>query len=120
MTAGAPCPDYSVVSGKQEGRNQPEGAKFGIFIDKVKALKEALPEHKFLTVAENVIMNDQSDYRYISEKMEAEPIVMDGGDSSFLSRPRLWQEVKQHPLTGQKVQWSQHNGHRQIRLAIPH
>ena len=28
VTAGTPCPDYSVVSAKSEGRNLPEGAKF--------------------------------------------------------------------------------------------
>ena len=103
--------DYSVVSGKKEGRHHPEGAKFGEFIDKV--------------VAENVLMNDPSDCQFISNRMEADPIVLDGGDTSFVSRPRLWwasvdwQDLKVHPLTGHKVQWSQHNGHRQIKLDIP-
>lgn len=27
VTAGTPCPDYSVVSGKTEGRNQTEGGE---------------------------------------------------------------------------------------------
>ena len=26
VTAGTPCPDYSVVAAKSEGRNKPEGA----------------------------------------------------------------------------------------------
>ena len=43
----------------------------------------------------------------------------------MVSRPRLWwarldwQGVKTHPLTGQKIQWSQHNGHRQVKPGLP-
>lgn len=125
VAAGTPCPDYSVVSAKSEGRKQPEGAKFGTFIEKVKGLNEALPDHKFLVVAENVVMNDPSDCQYISDKMGADPIVLDSADCCMVSRPRLWwanvqwPEVKDHPLTGEKIQWSQFNGHRQIKLALP-
>ena len=27
--------------------------------------------------------------------------------------------MKQHPVTGEKIQWSQHNGYRQVRLGLP-
>ena len=74
-----------MVSGKKEGRNLPEGAKFGEFIDKVKMLREALDGYRFMSIAENVIMNDPSDCQFISDKMEADPVVLDGGDTSFVS-----------------------------------
>ena len=120
VTAGTPCPDYSVVSGKKEGCNHPEGAKFGEFIDRVRGLIEALPDHRFMTVAENVIMNDPTDCEFISQKMGADPIMVDGGDSlSFLDHAIQWQEMKTHPLTGNKIQWTQHNGHRQVKLSLP-
>ena len=125
VTAGTPCPDFSVVAGKTEGRHHPEGAKFKEFSDKLRELRQALPDHKFSMVAENVIMNDPSDCQFISEQLQVEPVVVDSADSCLISRPRLWwadipwQEVREHPLTGQRLQWSQHNGYRKVKLALP-
>ena len=54
-------------------------------------------------VAENVVMNDPADCAHISQRLGAEPVVMDPADSAFDSRPRLWwmlvywKEVKHHP-----------------------
>ena len=65
-------------------------------------------------------MNDPSDC--VSRRLGAAPVVMDSGDCCMVSRPRLWwvltdwKEVRHHPLTGEKLQWSQHNGYRQVRL----
>ena len=70
-------------------------------------------------------MNDPSDCQYIFDKLASDPVVLDSADCCFMSRPRLWwtnitwQDVKEHPLTGQKIQWAQFNGHRQIKLALP-
>ena len=125
LTAGTPCPDFSVVSGKSEGRNHPEGAKFKEFSDTVKLLKRELPQHTFVVVAENVVMNDPSDCQFITEELGIDPVVIDSADHSLVSRTRLWwadvdwQSVKTHPLTGHKLVWSQHNGHRQVRLGLP-
>ena len=69
-------------------------------------------------------MNDPADCAHISQRLGAEPVVMDSADSAFDSRPRLWwmlvdwKEVKHHPLAGEKIQWSQHAGYRQVRLGL--
>lgn len=76
VTAGTPCPDYSAVMDKSEGRKRPEGSKFGEFIDRLMNLRE-LPGHKLLTTAENVVMNHPSDCQYISDRLASDPIVLD-------------------------------------------
>ena len=86
VTAGTPCPDFSVVAGKTEGRNLPEGAKFSEFVDRVETLEKELPYHKFLVVAENVVMNDPSDSKFISERLKTEPVVLDAADASLVSQ----------------------------------
>eukprot|EP00435_Cladocopium_sp_Y103_P038353 s2136_g10.t1 len=112
VTAGTPCPDYSVVSAKTEGRNLPEGSKFTEFTDRLSELEKELPYHQFMVLAENVIMNDPSDGKFISEKIGTEPVVIDAADASLVSRPRLWwarinwQEAKTHPLTGNRLHCS--------------
>ena len=30
-----------------------------------------------------------------------------------------WQDVRQHLLAAQKLEWSQHNWHRQVKLGLP-
>eukprot|EP00435_Cladocopium_sp_Y103_P048273 s452_g14.t1 len=125
VTAGTPCPDFSVVAGKSEGRNLPEGSKFSEFIDRVETLEKELPYHRVMVVAENVIMNDPSDAKFISDRLKTEPIVIDAADASLVSRPRLWwirigwQDVKVHPLTGNRLKWSQHNGYRKVMIDLP-
>eukprot|EP00435_Cladocopium_sp_Y103_P050539 s110_g15.t1 len=125
ITAGTPCPDFSVVVDRSEGRHLPEGSKFSSFIDKVEELEKNLPKHTFLVMAENVVMNDPSDSKFISDRIGTEPVVLDSADASYVSRPRLWwirinwQETKNHPLNDQRLQWSQHNGHRKIKLDLP-
>eukprot|EP00435_Cladocopium_sp_Y103_P056975 s456_g19.t1 len=125
VTAGTPCPSYSVVSGLTEGRSEPEGSKFTTFVERLSDLEKALPGHTFLVLAENVVMNDPSDAKFISEKIGSEPIVLDAADSSMVSRPRLWwtrlqwQDIKVHPLTDHRLQWSQHNRYRKLKLDLP-
>jgi hypothetical protein len=125
ITAGTPCPDFSVVTDRKAGTPLPEGNKFVQFANRLGNLKELLQGRKLIVMAENVIMNDPADCTYMSKRLGAEPVVFDSADSSLVSRPRLWwlnidwKEVKVHPLTNGKIQWSQHNGHRQVRLGLP-
>eukprot|EP00435_Cladocopium_sp_Y103_P054359 s601_g17.t1 len=125
ITDGTPCPDFSVVVDRSEGRHLPEGSKFSAFIDKVEELEKTLTQHTFLVVAENVVMNDPSDAKFISDRLGTEPVVIDSSDASYVSRPRLWwlrlkwQDVKVNPLTEQRLHWSQHNGYRKIKMDLP-
>lgn len=59
---------------RPKGATCQRGAKFTEFVDKVTELQSALPEHRFLTAAENVIMNDPSDCKFISEMIGADPV----------------------------------------------
>ena len=59
---------------RPKGATCQRGAKFTEFVDKVTELQSALPEHRFLTAAENVIMNDPTDCKLISEMIGADPV----------------------------------------------
>ena len=48
-------------------------------------------------------MNDPADCAYMSQRLGAEPVVLDSADASRVSRPRLW-----WLNTEEKIQWSQH------------
>ena len=78
-----------------------------------------------MILAENVVMADESDSKYFSDALQSQPVMIDAADAGLISRPRLWwsrvdwSKVKQHPFTGQPLQWTQHNQHRRLRLGLP-
>eukprot|EP00438_Fugacium_kawagutii_P021843 Skav233012 [mRNA] locus=scaffold909:68906:88437:+ [translate_table: standard] len=124
-TAGPPCPDFSQITNKSEGRTGVEGSKFVQLCDFLQALTEFLPKHVITFAIENVVMNDTSDSNYFSDRLGVRPIVLDGGDMKLVSRPRLWwmpldwATIKLNPLTGDALQWTQFNRHKKLRLGLP-
>lgn len=125
ITGGPPCPDFSKIVNKDAGRDKEEGAKFTRFTDILKDLQTMLPDHNASILVENVVMADPSDTAFYTEQLQAEPVLVDSADSSFVSRPRLWwsrlkrQDIKQHPLTGKPLKWTQNNRHRQLKMSLP-
>lgn len=125
VTSGAPCPDFSQVQNRKEGRLGEEGSKFSSFCKILQGLEAALGRHTFFLLAENVVMADDSDTKYFSEALQSQPVLIDAADAGLISRPRLWwtrvdwSKAKMHPFTGQPLQWTQHNQHRRLRLGLP-
>jgi len=88
ITAGTPCPDFSVVTNRKAGTSLPEGNKFVQFANGLDNLKGLLQGRKLIVVAENVIKNDPAGCAYMSKRLGAEPVVFDSADSSLVSRAR--------------------------------
>lgn len=112
VAAGPPCPDFSSITDKSNGREGAEGSKFITLCNFLQALTERLPSHVIIFGIENVVMNDQSDTNYFSDRLGVQPVLIDGGDMGLVSRPRLWwipldwSAVHVHPLTGGQLQWT--------------
>eukprot|EP00438_Fugacium_kawagutii_P003272 Skav211047 [mRNA] locus=scaffold1351:69:4364:- [translate_table: standard] len=125
ITGGPPCPDFSKITDKTEGRHHSEGSKFVELTKILNQLETDLPDNQLIMLIENVVMADETDVNYFSEKLKAEPVVVDAADNSLVSRPRLWwtrldwTRIKAHPLSGKPLKWSQHNSHRQLRMSLP-
>ena len=125
ITAGPPCPDFSTITNKADGRFHSEGSKFVVLCDKVAELEALLPEQKFGLVVENVAMADDADTLHFSQALKAQPVLVDGADRGAVSRPRLWwtrldwAATRFNPLTGEPLKWSQQNQHRRLRLGLP-
>eukprot|EP00435_Cladocopium_sp_Y103_P069032 s392_g32.t1 len=124
ITAGPPCPDYSVVKSQAEGRQGPEGSKFVGLCGKIEQLEGLLPDHQFGLVVENVVMADDSDTHFFSDRLKAQPVLVDAADRGAVSRPRLWWTRldwtvnRTNPFTQEPLTWVQQNQHRKLRMDI--
>lgn len=125
VAAGPPCPDFSKIIDKSDGRAGAEGSKFIVLCDFLQAPTELLPGFITAFGIENVVMNDENDTNYFSDRVGVQPVVLDGGDMQLVSRPRLrwlpidWSSAQRRPLTGDDFQWTRYNKHRKIKLGFP-
>eukprot|EP00438_Fugacium_kawagutii_P009054 Skav200346 [mRNA] locus=scaffold2819:33214:33951:- [translate_table: standard] len=85
VTAGPPCPDFSTIMNKSEGRLGQEGSKFTDLTNILDTLEKELPNHTFAHLIENVVMADPSDSRYFSDRLQAEPVLVDAAGNSPVS-----------------------------------
>ena len=125
LTGGPPCHDFSVVKQNSEGRYGAEGSKFVGFADKLDTLEKALPGHRMAPLIENVLMNNNDDILYFSERLKAQPVLVDGADRGVVSRPRLWwsrinwSSIRADPWSGERLIWVQQNAHRRLKMTGP-
>lgn len=108
-----------------DGRLRSEGSKFVQWCDQLELLEQQLPHHRFQVLAENVIMNDDSDTKFFNQRLGAQPVLVDSSDLKVVSRPRLWwsrldwSKCRAHPFSGEALQWTQQNQHRRLRVGLP-
>ena len=92
VTAGPPCPDFSRIKGStSKGRSGPEGQKFVKFVELLHHLRSAAESRRwgFHFVVENVIMTEH-EAQYFNAQLGVQAFVMDAGDMTCVSRPRMW------------------------------
>ena len=92
VTAGPPCQDFSRIKGStSKGRTSPEGEKFVKFVELLHNLHSAADSRGwgFHFVVENVVMNGHEAH-YFNTQLGIQSFVMDAGDMTCASRPRLW------------------------------
>ena len=92
FTAGPPCPDFSRINGStSKGRNGPECEKFVKFVELLRNLRAAADSRGWGVhfVVENVVMNEHEAH-YFNTQLGVQSFVMDAGDITCASRPRLW------------------------------
>ena len=90
LTGGPPCHDYRVIKQVSDGREGVEGPKFVKFADSMETLEASLPNHRVAPLIENVLMSNNDDILYLSDRLKSQPILVDSADRGAVSRPRLW------------------------------
>lgn len=124
-TAGPPCPDFSVVNDSGRGRHGPEGSKFVSYCHLLDNLAALLPEHRFETVTENVVMEENAEVAYFSRALHASPVLIDSADLGVVNRPRLWwtkidwSQARNNPYTGRPFTWSKSNKIHKLTMDLP-
>lgn len=111
ILAAPPCPDFSVIKQDGAGLDGQEGAKFTKFGDFLAALEQELHGWHIDLLCENVVMQKPDEIQHISDKLQAQPVVVDAADLGLINRPRLWwlrlrwKEIWTNPFTQRPFRW---------------
>eukprot|EP00438_Fugacium_kawagutii_P030337 Skav223220 [mRNA] locus=scaffold2231:82321:89075:+ [translate_table: standard] len=125
LTSAPPCPDFSQIRPEALGRLGPEGQKFTEFCKWAKELEGSLPNHTFLYLVENVILQDKGETDFFSDALQCRPIIADAADFGIISRPRLWwtridwHKLVFHPDSNQPLRWSKQRKLFRLHLDLP-
>lgn len=125
ITAGPPCPDYSLVADSAQGRAGEEGKKFVTFVGFLDQLVPQLAPRETYHIIENVVMANPADVQFFSTALKSDPIVLDAADFGLINRPRIfwcklqWKQLQTNPMTGKPMRWGRRHKLPHLHLDVP-